>query len=162
MRVTPTDEKQLLLLSHLHDAAAALASVIPLFGAGYCTMRLSIALDRLPNLPPMASQAFGWIPPAIGLFVILLGIATMGANLLTAQALRNRRHHSLCLLTAVANLVQFPLGTLLGAFGVVVLGRPAVRAAFKAKHETVSAPAVVFPSSPTGIAPSYPPAERPQ
>lgn len=147
--MTPTDEKQLRLLSRLHSAAAALVSVIPLFGAGYGTIRLSIALDRVPNLPPTASQAFGWAPPAIGLFFILLGVATMGANLLAAQALRNRTHRTLCLFTAVANLTQFPLGTLLGAFTFIVLGRPAVRAAFEAKHEATGADGAVFPSSPT-------------
>ena len=158
--MTPTDEKQLHLLGHLHYAAAALASVMPLFGAGYGTMRLSIALDRMPSLPPTASQAFGWIPPAIGLFALLSGVMTLGANLLTAHALQDRTHRTLCLLTAVANLVQFPLGTLLGAFSLLVLGRPAVRAAFAAEHEAPGAASVVFSSSPTSGKPEFPPAAR--
>ncbi|HEX2673142.1 MAG TPA: hypothetical protein VHM25_19815 [Polyangiaceae bacterium] len=128
--MTPTDEKQLRLLSHLHYAAAALASVIPFFGAGYGTMRLSIALDRMPNLTPTVRDVFAWIPPALGLLVILLGFATLGANLLAAQALRNRTHCALGLLTAVANCLQVPLGTLLGVFSFIVPRRPAVRAAF--------------------------------
>ncbi len=39
----PTDEKHLRLLSHLHSAAAALVSVIPLFRGGLRHDALSIA-----------------------------------------------------------------------------------------------------------------------
>jgi uncharacterized membrane protein YhaH (DUF805 family) len=74
---------------------------------------------------------------AMGLFIVLVGVATVVANLLTARALRDRTRRGLCLLTAAVNCPRFPLGTLLAAFKLVVLNRPAVRAAFEAKYEAV-------------------------
>jgi hypothetical protein len=73
---------------------------------------------------------FIWLPVAKGLF-ILVGIAFVGLNLLTARSLRSRKRHALCLLSSAVNCAHFPLGTLLGAFTITVLYRPAVRAALE-------------------------------
>jgi hypothetical protein len=170
--MTPTDEKHLRLLSRLHYVAAALASVIPLFGAGYGTMGLSIVLGKMPSMSPTASQVLGWVPAVLGLFALLLAVATMGANLVAAHALRSRTHRTLCRLTAVVNLVHFPFGTLLGAFTLVALRRPAVRAAFEATARATrrkpgsptgsDGEGVVFFSSPPGSVAGFPPAAPPR
>lgn len=143
--MTPSDEEQLRLLSRLHYVAAALASVISLLGAGYAALGMIIVLGKVPSPPPTSSHAVGWIPAVTGLFLVLFGFTAVGANLLTARALRNRTRHTLCLLTAAVNFSQFPLGTLLAAFTFVVLNRPTVRAAFEAKYEVVDPPLTVFP-----------------
>lgn len=156
--MTPADERLLRLLSHLHYAAAALVSVIPLFATGYGALALAIALREWPNLPATVSEALGWIPVLLSAAMLLLGVAAMGANLLTAVALRNRTHRTLCLLTAALNCLQFPLGTLLAAVSLAVLSRPGVRAAFEAKAAATEpvGRAEVFPSSPQAP-PGFPP-----
>ena len=129
--MTHDDEKQLRLLSQLHYVAAALAAVIPLLGAIYGAIGVGFLLGKLPGMPPTAGRAFGWMPLALGLFILLIGAATVCANILTARSLSSRKRHTLCLLTAMMNCVHFPLGTLLGAFTILVLSRSSVKAAFE-------------------------------
>ena len=125
------DETQLRILGWLHYVGAALAGVIPVLGAVYGGMGAAMVLGKLPGMAPGKGEPFGWLPLAMGAFVVLIGIGSVSLNLLTARALRARRRHTLCLLTSALNCVHFPFGTLLGAFTLIVLCRPAVKAAFE-------------------------------
>ncbi len=124
------DEKQLRILEKLHYIATGFATAIPIFGAAYSAIGVVILLGKAPGGTPMPSRAFGWLPLTLGSFILLIGVAAVALNLLTARSLRDRKNHTLCLLTSAMNCVHFPLGTLLGTFTIIVLSRPAVRAAF--------------------------------
>src|SRR6478609_2510238 len=130
--MTPNDERQLNLLSTLHYVAAALAAPIPLFGAAYGSIGVAMLLGKIDMGASPADRAFGLMPMGLGLVIILFGVAFVCANVLTARSLRKRTRHTLCFVTAAANWMHVPLGTLLGAFTIAVLTRPAVRAAFEA------------------------------
>jgi len=150
--MTHEDETHLRILGWLHYVGAALAGVIPVFGAVYAGMGVAMVLGRFPGMTPARGEPFGWLPTAMGAFIVLIGIGSVSLNVLTARALRARRRHTLCLLTSVMNCMHFPLGTLLGGFTLVVLCRPAVRAAFEPPPgEGQGAPA---PSAPSG-SPSF-------
>jgi len=133
--MTHNDEKHLHALSCLHYVAAGFATWIPLLGAVYTAVGVALLLGKLPLAPGTSSRGFGWMPFAMGVFVILIGVATVGTNLLTGRSLRTRKRYTLCLLTSAMNCMHVPLGTLLGAFTLIVLCRPSVRAAFKPPSE---------------------------
>jgi len=145
------DEKQLRILARLHYVGATLAGLIPIFGALYAGVGVAILLGRLPGMVPTKGQAFGWMPIAMGSFVVLVGVGWVSLNLLTARSLRARKNHTLCLLTSVMNCMQFPLGTLLGALTLIVLCRPAVRAAFEPPDGRQGAPRAAPPSGTPGL-----------
>jgi hypothetical protein len=142
------DEKQLRILVWLHYVGAALAGAIPILGAAYAGLGVAMVLGRLPGMSPAKGEAFGWLPIAMGSFVVLIGVVSVGLNLLTARSLRDRKNHTLCLLTAAMNCVHFPFGTLFGAFTLIVLCRPAVRAAFEPPPDERQRPPA--PSAPSG------------
>ncbi|HEY3256544.1 MAG TPA: hypothetical protein VGJ91_21440 [Polyangiaceae bacterium] len=129
--MTHDDEKQLRILGRLHYVAAALASVIPLIGAAYAAFGVAILLGKFPGAPPMKGESLGWLPVGMGTFFFSFGICAVVLNLLSARSLRDRKNHTLCVLTAAMNCMHLPLGTLLGVFTLMVLCRPAVNAAFK-------------------------------
>jgi len=149
------DEKQLRILVWLHYVGAALAGAIPIFGAAYAGLGVVIVLDRLPGMSPgmspARSEALGWLPIAMGAFMVLIGVVWVGLNLLTARSLRDRKNHTICLVTSIMNCMHFPLGTLLGGFTIVLLCRPAVRAAFEPRSEGQGGPAPPPPSGSLGL-----------
>src|SRR5271157_4740991 len=59
-------------------------------------------------------------------------VALAAGNLLSGLCIRRRRFRFLSLLVACLNFILVPVGTLLGAFALVVLLRPSVRAAYAA------------------------------
>jgi len=134
------DEKQLRILGRLHYVAAALASIIPLLGAIYGAMGVGILLGRLPGSAPTKGAAFGWLPLGMGVLAVLFGITAVTLNLLSARCLRERKNHTLCVLTSAMNCMHFPLGSLLGTVTIIVLCRPAVRAAFGPRSAAAVAP----------------------
>jgi len=89
---------------------------------------------------------------------MLIGVTAVTLNLLTARSLRDRKHHTVCLLTSIMNCLHFPLGTLLGTFTLIVLCRPAVRAVFEASGNYRRGPAA--PSAPAAYPDSGPRLER--
>jgi hypothetical protein len=154
--MTHEDEKQLRLLSQLHFVGAVLAGAIPLGGLLYCAMGIAIVLGKFPGSPPTHGEPFGWVAVGIGMFVCLLGAVAVGLNLVTARSLRDRKRHTLCLLTSGLNCMHVPLGTLLGVFTIVVLCRPAVSAAFRS-----AGPPSADPGPFAASGPPVPPASSP-
>jgi hypothetical protein len=73
----------------------------------------------------------------IGPFFVALGVtfstmlATLSAvELMTARRIRQRRSRTFCLITAGLTCMQFPFGTALGVFTILVFNRPSVAALF--------------------------------
>ncbi len=123
------DESHLKLLSVFYYVFAALGALALLMVAG-----LGALVFATVGRDGHGSAAFGSSDVAVLVVVLLLSAALSlaGAILqfMTAQRLRQRRGRGLCQFTAAITCLSFPLGTALGVFTFIVLGRPSVRAAF--------------------------------
>ncbi len=128
--MTQEDEKQLGLLATLHYVAAALGGLVPILGVAYAWLGAAVLLGKLPGDASKTPNVIGWLPVVLGMLVLVMGVAAVALNLMTARSLRDRKRHTLCVVASAINCMHFPLGTLLGAFTLVVVCRPAVRAAF--------------------------------
>ena len=85
--------------------------------------------------PEMWAQSQEGAPPAevitifrlvSGMFVAWFLVSCVG-NLLSGMFLRARRHRTFSMVIAAINCLHIPLGTLLGVFTLIVLGRESVR-----------------------------------
>jgi len=123
------DASHLKLLSVFYYVLAALGALALLMVAGLGALVFATA-----GRDGHGSAAFGGGDVAVLVVVLALSAALSlaGAILqfMTAQRLRQRRGRGLCQFTAAITCLSFPLGTALGVFTFIVLGRPSVRAAF--------------------------------
>jgi len=126
------DAEHLKLLSVFHYVMAGLAAV------GGCLLMIyfvvaaymvSGVLSSMPAGPgaPAPPAAAGWFVGAVGVFfcVGIWGIAA--AYFLCGRWLAARRNRSFCFVVACLSCINFPLGTVLGIFTIVVLQRPGVQ-----------------------------------
>ncbi|QDU85255.1 hypothetical protein Pla163_23830 [Planctomycetes bacterium Pla163] len=126
-----TDGDQLKLLSILHyvvGGLTGLAALFPVFHLVLGIMMLTGELDGTDDAP----AAVAWFFIVFPLVMILFGLTLAGFTIYAGKLLGRRRRHALCFGVACAQLVFFPFGTALGVFTLIVLMRPAVRAAFDA------------------------------
>jgi len=150
--MTPEDERQLRVLTLLHYVAAILAAPVPLVGAAYGSIGVATLLGKINMGPSLTDRMFGLLPAGLGLVILVFGVAFVIANALAARSLRSRTRHTLCLITATANCIHIPFGTLLGLFALNVLNRPSVRAAFEANRGSCVGPSgPSSPSPPAGV-----------
>lgn len=125
-------EDHLRLLSVFHYVFAGFA----VLGMGFLALHYGLMSQWMdPGIwegranPPPAGfmEFFAWIYVAMGL-MLLLGLAL---NVVAARSLRTRRRWMLCAVVAGLNCLQFPVGTVLGVFTLVVITRTDVRASFR-------------------------------
>jgi hypothetical protein len=147
------DADHLRLLTVFHFIGAALSVVGILFVVGHYAFFHAFILNssqwaghKQPPPPPQVFAIFKWFYVIVALWFILSGVA----NLISAFCLRARKGRTFSLAVACLNLLHMPLGTLLGAFTLVVLLRDSVREAYEAQA-TASAG-----QPPRGAAPSLP------
>ena len=139
--MTQDDTQQLRLLSILHYVNAAFDCAIPIMGGLYAALGVAIVLGKVPEAAPKGSEVIGWVPIAMGAFVLLIGAAAVSLNIATARGLRDRKHHALCVLTSILNCMNVPIGTVLGTFTLVVLFRRSVRVEFESSSKPPAPPA---------------------
>jgi uncharacterized membrane protein YhaH (DUF805 family) len=135
--LTAQDRDHLRLLSIMHYVFAGLG----VLGLGflvlhYLMMQTFLSPEMMKheqNPPPEAFlQMFVWFYAVLAA-LILLG---MTLNAMAARRLRACRSRTFCLVVAAMNLLQMPLGTVLGIFTLVVLSRDSVRRAFESGSVT--------------------------
>ncbi|WP_421568454.1 hypothetical protein [Stenotrophomonas sp. PD6] len=137
------DASQLRLLSIFHYVVAGLTglfSLFPLIHVGIGIASLTGAMPINSNGGPASpgeTQLFGWIFIVIGSVLILCGLSLAGFMAYAGRCLARRRRHTLCLVVAALSCMLMPLGTVLGVFTLIVLLRPAVKAAFDAPSSTL-------------------------
>ncbi|WP_448142167.1 hypothetical protein [Stenotrophomonas bentonitica] len=130
------DASHLRLLSIFHYVVAgltALFSLFPLIHVGIGIAALNGAMPIESNggaASPDETRLFGWLFIGIGSFVILCGLTLAGFMAYAGRCLARQRRHTLCLVVAALSCMCMPLGTVLGVFTLIVLLRPAVKAAF--------------------------------
>ena len=128
------DAGHLNTLSTLHYIGAGLAllglAVIAVNFAVFDTVMKNPAVWKDHPAPPPAEffDIFKWVYGALG---GLYGLSLVG-NLLAGIYLRARKHRTFCFVVAALNTLHVPLGTVLGIFTIVVLGRDSVRSMFLA------------------------------
>jgi hypothetical protein len=136
------DASQLRLLSIFHYVVAGLTAVFSLFplihvGIGIATLTGAMPINSNGEpASPGETELFGWIFIMIGSVLILCGLTLAGFMAYAGRCLARRRRHTLCLVVAALSCMLMPLGTVLGVFTLIILLRPAVKAAFVAPSPT--------------------------
>ena len=129
--LTAQDRDHLRLLSIMHYVFAGLG----VLGLGFLVLHYFMMqtfmspemMKHEANPPPAAFlQIFVWFY-AVFAALIVLG---MTLNVMAARRLRACRGRMFCMVVAALNLLQMPLGTVLGVFTLVVISRDSVRRAF--------------------------------
>ena len=132
------DREQLNLLSIFHFVLGGLA----LLGLGFLALHFMIMRTVManpavwkaqPNPPPFSPQdfmhVFVWFYIVMGFFCVVAS----GLNFLSGLFLRQRKHRTFSLVVAALDCLQIPLGTALGVFTFVILGRDSVRELYQAE-----------------------------
>lgn len=123
------DAEHVRLLAIFHFVSAALAFVGVIFSSLYFLLFQVVfsnpEIMQSQQGPPPAEMImiFRWFT---GLFVAWFLVSCIG-NLLSGMFLRARRHRTFSTVIAAINCLHIPLGTILGVFTLVVLGRESVR-----------------------------------
>ena len=128
---------RVLAIFHFVSAGLALAGLC-FIGMHYLIFR-SIFMD-----PAMFANAKGGPPPReiFEIFKIFYVVASVWfvlsgiGNVLSAIYLRQRRNRTFSMVVAGFNCLYMPLGTVLGVFTFVVLGRDSVIELYEAKRQT--------------------------
>lgn len=129
------DEEHLHLLSIFHYVVAVIGGLIACIPLIHVTIGAFMAFcpdifaDGHPPSPP--PQWVGFLFMAIGLFACSVGWGFAIALAFAGRCLARRRYYYYCFVLAALACSFFPFGTVLGVFTIIVLCRPAVRAAFE-------------------------------
>jgi hypothetical protein len=125
------DREHLNLLSIFHFVVGGLS----LLGIAFLVLHFAIMSTVFSNPGAWKTNAPMPLPPAqlMGLFVILYFIlgailaASCVLNVLSGLYLRSRKYRVFSIFVAALNCLHMPLGTILGVFTIIVLGRDSVR-----------------------------------
>ncbi len=130
MPLVDQDEEHLRLLSFVYYIQAGTMAFFGLFGLLYLTIGLVFSLNPPPSRPQDDPRMVGIIFTALGTAFFLFAVALTTTEFLTARYLKQRRHHTFCLVIAGLNCLWVPIGTALGVCTIIVLQRPVVKALF--------------------------------
>lgn len=154
------DQEHLRLLGIFHYVMAGIACLLPLLSLIYIGMGVAMLSGKFPSSPPSPHPDLvsGWIFVGFGGFMFVAGLVGAILNFLVARALAKRERRNLCLVVACLNCLHMPLGTLLGVFTLVVLGRPTVKALFEIPAQGAVAggwqpPGPAYPARAPGTSP---------
>ena len=127
------DEDHLRILGILHYVSAGLSLLGTCAVGAWTAMAFTVAgLDPQGGGGQPPPEAFIWMMGGFGVAMVLFSLATVVAQALAGRNLHRRTGRTLVLVVAALECLNMPLGTILGVFTFVVLGRPSVRAAFAA------------------------------
>ena len=126
------DADHLRILGILHYVSAGLSLLGTCAFGAWTAMIFTLAgmEPRGGGQPP--PEEFVWLMGGFGVAMVLFSLATVVAQALAGRNLHRRTGRTLVLVVAALECLNMPLGTILGVFTFVVLGRPSVRAAFAA------------------------------
>jgi hypothetical protein len=132
-----TDTEHLRLLTIGYYVVAGLNFFFGLFPLIHVGIGLAMVTGKMPMGSghagaPFGPASFGWLFVAMGVIVILVAQTTAVLNLIAARSLAGRRRRTFCMIVAGLNCMSVPIGTLIGVFTFIVLGRENVRAQFDA------------------------------
>lgn len=125
------DQEHLKLLSIFHYIVGGIAALFSFFPVIHLVLGILflIAPHRLGG-SPLPPPFLGWIFIIMGGGFMLVGWAFAVCVILAGRFIVRRKHYIFCLVIASLNCLFIPFGTILGAFTIVVLVRPSVKALF--------------------------------
>lgn len=134
----PQDEEHLRLLSICHYVVAGVTAFfgsIPLIhvALGLLFLLAPPPTNQRPGDPPL--EVMGAIFLAIGGSIVLFAWTVAILLVLGGRRIARRQSLFFCQVVAGLSCLMVPLGTVLGVFTLIVLGRPSVRALFAAREE---------------------------
>jgi len=125
------DDQQLKLLSIFYYIMAGLSACGGAFGILYIVLGGAVAAAPQSSVqgatPAQASAVF----MGIGGFILILCLLVAALDFMVARGLAQRKSLTLIYIVAGLTCLSVPIGTALGIFTFVVLGRPSVQAQFK-------------------------------
>ena len=126
------DEDHLKILSILNYVFGGLGLLFAFFPVIYIILGAVILNDpqALANNNEQPPPALGWMLIGMGGCGMVLGLVGAALTILVGRSLAQRKRWLMCFIIACLQCVQFPLGTCLGVFSIIVLNRPAVKQAF--------------------------------
>jgi len=132
----PADHDHLRTLAIFHYLAAGLNGLGAVFGILYIAFGTFVSSGVLNGLggagagPP---AQLGWFFIGTGTFIIVFALATTALTIAAAVNLQNGTRKWLCITASVVHCLQIPIGTLLGAFTLFALSKPAIKGFFDGK-----------------------------
>ncbi len=126
-----SDDEHLKLLMigfYVLGGVTGVVALIPLIHVGMGILFVVTPPSGSGSPPP---EWFGWLFIGIGTVAILIGEAVAALNVAAGRAVQLRRSRTLVMVASVVDCLQMPLGTVLGVFALVTLGRASVRAQFE-------------------------------
>jgi hypothetical protein len=102
-----------------------------LFGGLYIVGGMFMANAQTTEDSTISGAAAGGIFTIIGIVIGLIFIIVGVICWISGNCLRKHKGYGFSFLIAILHLFNFPLGTALGVFTLVVLNRPTVKALFK-------------------------------
>ncbi|WP_435008223.1 hypothetical protein P12x_005501 [Tundrisphaera lichenicola] len=134
------DAEHLRLLSIFHYVVGGLTALFASFPIIHVAIGIAIVTGSFndPKNGSAPPSAFGWFFIVIGALFIVLGWAYAIGMFVAGRNLRQRRGYLYCLVMAGLSCANFPFGTCLGVFTLIVLLRPSVKPLFEKGAGTVS------------------------
>jgi hypothetical protein len=133
LREAGRDAEQLSILRVCWLIAAWLSVVGVAASLGYVAVGGFIRhLATTPQAGDAPPAFVGWIMSGIGIAFVVGFVALAALQFAAARALKERRSRTLIQVAAAIACLNVPLGTALGVFTFVVLGRPSVARLFDA------------------------------
>jgi hypothetical protein len=129
------DEEQLRLLSIFYFIFGGLSVFGVLIGLLYVGIGLAMTNGAIPagqgaEPPP---PALGWAMVGMGAVLAVFSLLYAIGMIIAGRRLRQQRSYVLCMVMAGISCISVPIGTILGIFTIVVLGRDSVKALYKRK-----------------------------
>jgi hypothetical protein len=136
--LSPQDRSHLTTLAVCHYVLGGLQAFVGLFFAIYIVLGIAFLSGGFGTPPgnPREIHLIGTIFIVMGCVGLLLGVGVGVLTILAGRCLQTQRKRTFCMVMAGINCMFVPLGTVLGVFTFVVLGRPAVQQAFAIKEAT--------------------------
>ena len=136
IRESAVNDEHVRLLSLFHYVNAALSAAFSLIFLIY------IGFGGLMVLNPgsFASQGtapppeVGWMFMLFGLIPMVMIIVYAGLNAWAGRCLKQRKHHTICLVLSGINCLNMPFGIILGISTILVISREKVKSTFTTKR----------------------------
>lgn len=134
------DAEHLKILSicyYVQAGLTALGACVPVI---HVAMGIAMLTDSFPSSGASsadrdAMHAMGGMFVVFGSIAIVLGWAFAVCNFLVARRIAKRKSRILCYVVAGLNCLSIPIGTTLGVFTFIVMGRPSIADSFARNEE---------------------------
>jgi hypothetical protein len=127
--------RRLQLLSVLHLVLAGLGAILALFPLFHVAIGIGFLTGAFSAGAPVATSPLaGWLFVAFGAASVVAVLVYSLALAVAANHLALPTRREFCLVVAGISCALFPIGTALGVFTLLTLGREDVKAAFRERE----------------------------